>query len=387
MLASYSGVAPGDTSDEDLTLNKLNDIVIYHDDRFFSAFPSIVRRPLGELLLAFRRAPDRRVFGESSNNHTDAKSHLVLVRSEDNGKSWSREPELIYAHPFGGSQDPCLVQLQNGTIVCSSYGWARIKDDATRKHPDATRYGNFVFMGGYLLRSEDGGHQWSTPIIPPAVPGSNAKDVFGDPCSAYNRGAMCEGEDGRLYWAVVSRRGASSGHTETHLMTSDDGGRSWEHTGPIAQDEKVIFNETSLYMTPRGDLLAFMRTENHDDHTVVARSTDKGRSFGTWQDAGWKGHPHHALRLPDDRVLLTYGYRHPPFGIRARVLNAECTDFDSSPEIVLRDDGLNHDLGYPWGTLTADGRILVVYYFHDRAGTRYIAGTYLGFGPSKTPDM
>jgi hypothetical protein len=35
-------------------------------------------------------------------------------------------------------------------------------------------------------------------------------------------------------------------------------------------------------------------------------------------------------------VLLLYGYRHKPFGVRARVLDAECTNLTSAPEIVLR---------------------------------------------------
>src|SRR5690606_14847076 len=126
---------------------------------------------------------------------------------------------------------------------------------------------------------------------------------------------------------------------EVHLMTSDDRGDTWQYRCPIAVDDSVTFNETSLYLTPGGDLVALIRTANFDDHTVVVRSTNGGESFEPWEDAGWQGHPHYALRLPDDRVFLVYGYRHAPHGIRARVLNAECTDFKEAGEIVLRDDG------------------------------------------------
>ena len=127
-------------------------------------------------------------------------------------------------------------------------------------------------------------------------------------------------------------------------------------------------------------LVAFMRTTGFDGHTLVARSTDGGKTFAQWQDAGWQGHPHYALQLPDDRVFLVYGYRHKPFGIRARILNAECTDFKTAEEFVLRADGLMEDLGYPWATLTQDGKILAVYYFHDGTGNRHIAGTLLSIG-------
>jgi hypothetical protein len=143
----------------------------------------------------------------------------------------------------------------------------------------------------------------------------------------------------------------------------------------VATDPKVTFNETSLYETPKGELVAFLRTANFNDHTVIARSTDGGKSFQQWLDAGWKGHPHYALRLPDQRVLLVYGYRHKPFGIRARVLDAECTNFRTAEEIVLRDDGGNTDLGYPWATMISRNRALVVYYLNQADGTRHIAGT------------
>ncbi len=144
-----------------------------------------------------------------------------------------------------------------------------------------------------------------------------------------------------------------------------------------ATDEKIHFNESSLYETPKGDLVAFMRTEDFNDHTAVARSTDHGKSFHRWEDSGFQGHPHYALRLPDKRVLLVYGYRHAPFGVRARVLDPECTNFASAEEIVLRDDGGNGDLGYPWAVMLSKNRALVVYYFNQGDGTRYIAGTVL----------
>jgi hypothetical protein len=139
----------------------------------------------------------------------------------------------------------------------------------------------------------------------------------------------------------------------------------------------VSFNETSIYETPKGDLVAFVRTEKYDDQTVIARSVDAGKSF-RWEGAGFQGHPHHAVRLPDDRVWLVYGYRHKPFGIRARVLNSECTDAAAAPEIVLRDDGGSGDLGYPWAVVLPGGKVLTTYYFNQENGPRFIAGTVCG---------
>jgi hypothetical protein len=109
----------------------------------------------------------------------------------------------------------------------------------------------------------------------------------------------------------------------------------------------------------------------------MARSIDGGKSFQPWQGMGFQGHPLHALRLPDNRVLLTYGYRHKPLGIRARILNAECTDFATAPEIVLRDDGGTSDLGYPWSVVLDAHHVLVTYYFNVPGGLQHVAGTIL----------
>jgi sialidase-1 len=359
-------------------MRKCEDLIIYRDERFYAAFPSIVSRPDGELLVAFRRAPDRRKFFAPGVTHCDPNSYLVLVRSRDLGNSWSEEPELIYAHPFGGSQDPCMVQLDDGSLLVSSYAWMLLPEEGVEK-ADGTLHPvfgwKFTFMGGYLMRSFDVGHSWEGPILPPPL--EEQKTSFpGVSIPAMNRGAMTQGSDGSVYWAVATDPKDNPGKTQLNLLVSDTWGEEWEHLGLIAKDEKVVFNETSMIETVGGDLVAFVRTADFDDHGVVVRSKDMGRNWEPWEDMEVIGHPYHALRLPDDRVFLTYGYRHEPYGIRGRVLDPECTDF-SGEEIVLRDDGGGRDLGYCWSCLTGDGRVLVVYYFNEEEGTRHIAGTFL----------
>ncbi|MBL9188304.1 MAG: exo-alpha-sialidase [Opitutaceae bacterium] len=363
-------------------LTKVRDLVIYRDPVFYAAFPSVVQRPDGELLVAFRRAPSRRAVGEKGESHVDPTSQLVLVRSRDGGATWSATPELIYAHALGGSQDPCLLQLRDGTLLCASYGWMFLNAEgsASRPTPNFQSKPGVHFLGGYLVRSADGGRSWQGPTYPPHIAAEMNLDPYGRPLPAYNRGALIEGAGGRLFWAVAANDRIAPRKTSTHLLVSDDRGASWRYAAPVAVDDKVTFNETSIYETPKGDLVAFMRTANFDDHACLARSTDGGKTFQPWQDMGWKGHPLHAQRLPDQRVLLVYGYRHKPFGIRARVLNAECTDFATAPEIVLRDDGGTTDLGYPWSVVLDAKHVLVTYYLNVADGPRHIAGTVLEIG-------
>ena len=357
-------------------MKKIKDIVIYEDAQYYASFPSVVCRPDGELIVAFRRAPERRPYGGEP-MHSDPNSYLVLVRSRDNGDTWTAEPELIHAHPMGGSQDPCMVQLSDGTILCTSYLWLIMPADT-----DATLRKNgwrFSFGGGYIMRSTDGGHRWEGPIVPPAVPGSESSDYLGRPVPACARGAMVEGREGLLYWAVTrhTRTEPEDSRTSVQLLVSEDKGFTWKDRCPVATDDSVTFNETSLYETDAGDLVAFMRTANFDGHTVVARSRDRGRSFEPWEDTGFRGHPHHACRLPDGRTLLVRGYRHEPYGIRAHALNAECTDFREAEDFVLREDGGSGDIGYPWLAVLPGGHVLAVYYFNIDGGTRHIAGTLL----------
>jgi hypothetical protein len=197
---------------------------------------------------------------------------------------------------------------------------------------------------------------------------------------AWNRGALCEAPDGRIFWVVARHDQEQPARTSTHLLVSTDRGLTWRYAAPVASDPTVSFNDSSAYVTPRGDLIAFLRTADFGDHACLARSTDGGRTFEPWQDLGFQGHPLHALRLPDRRVLLTYGFRHAPFGIRARVLNPECTDAARAPEFVLRDDGATTDLGYPWSVQLDARRVLVVYYMNEPGRPPYIAGTILRFG-------
>lgn len=356
---------------------KIKDIIIYEDDRFYSSFPSVIRKPDGEFLLAFRRAPERKGFGEKGTNHVDPNSYLVALRSKD-GENWTKEPELIYAHAFGGSQDPCLIQLSDGSILCASYGWAFLRPDAAaNEKKNYFNSGIATFLGGYLVRSTDGAKTWQGPIYPPHIEPEINVSPLGNPIPAYNRGTMYEGKDGSIFWVVASSDSNSPKKTSNHLIVSEDKGLTWEYSSPVAVDEKVSFNEASIYETPKGDLVAFLRTANFDDQAVIARSTDGGKTFQPWESMGFQGHPLQAMRLPDDRVLLVYGYRHQPYGIRARILNPECTNFATAPEIVLREDGGSTDIGYPWAVMMDEQHVLVTYYFNIDNGTRHIAGTIL----------
>lgn len=79
--------------------------------------------------------------------------------------------------------------------------------------------------------------------------------------------------------------------------------------------------------------------------------------------------------MPSGRILCTYGYRRKPFGIRAAFSEDDGLTWDMNHEVIIRDDGIHRDLGYPASVLLNDGRILSTYYFHGEDGVRYIGGS------------
>jgi len=80
------------------------------------------------------------------------------------------------------------------------------------------------------------------------------------------------------------------------------------------------------------------------------------------------------IKLQDGRIALTYGWRLPPYGVRAMISEDEGQTW--SDEIVLRHDGNSWDLGYPRTVQRPDGKIVTMCYFNDASSKeRYISAT------------
>ena len=156
---------------------------------------------------------------------------------------------------------------------------------------------------------------------------------------------------------------------------------------------KKNFVEANIYRTDSGRIVGLYRTQS--DYQAAKRagipfdqtylnlhisvSEDDGKTFGPLQEIEncWSSNPFHALRLSNGKVLLTYGYRREPFGIRARLCNAELTDIGEAEELILRDDAPVCDLGYPHAIQMDNGDVLVAYYIAAQDRIRTIDVTRL----------
>jgi len=77
---------------------------------------------------------------------------------------------------------------------------------------------------------------------------------------------------------------------------------------------------------------------------------------------GNNGNPPALLALTDGRLVVAYGYRSKPFGIRAK-LSAD-GGRTWGEELVLRNDAASWDIGYPRMVLRPDGKIVTLHYYH-----------------------
>lgn len=382
--------------------------VVYRDPRFHAAFPSVAAMPDGRLLVAFRRARDHRwlrgeayrssAAGFDAIDHLDSRSQVALLTLDpdfadpDNRQETAQEPRTVPPDPQAADQDASLLVLRDGRILLSGFCWYPVparEGEALRAlglgvvgSPQST--GDlYLFWGGYTRWSDDGGASWSPHAFLPPLPGHGdivpgQRPLHGGPV----RGRAVELADGTILQAAYAHHPAT-GRYASHLFASTDRGESWHYRSLIALDAegKAGFCETALVDPGDGRLFALHRTTGLDDRLATSLSRDGGMSWEPWRAEEVVGHPYDACRLADGRFLLCYGYRHQPYGVRARLWTPSAKGKAGAPgrgkEIVLRADAPSGDVGYPWAAALPDGRAAVVHYLCDPTGIRHIAASVL----------
>ena len=363
---------------------------IYRDGEYV-AFPNLARLRDGRVICAFRHAKERQAeYGACT--HIDPTARDVFITSPDGGNSFDTRLNVIVDDEMS-EQDPCVNVLSDGRIIVTYFRW-----DLCPKGEGPAKWGEERFRcfgrtlwdkydcctdGASYAISDDDGQTWRH--FPPLR-------MEGMPVSGGVRGNIVELPSGELLLPFYGslRVGELS---RCGLLHSLDRGESWSYLSEMAfdPDHRKTFLEPGLYRTPSGKLVGLMRTQTDyslpgvkfDDTYLnlhIAVSLDDGRSFGPAREIPnlWGSNPFHALRLTDDRVLLTYGHRRAPYGIRARVCDPELEHIADGEEIILRDDAPNGDLGYPNAILLDDGTALVTYYISGPDGIRTIDVTALG---------
>lgn len=358
---------------------------IYKDGEYV-AFPNLAWIDEDTLACFFRHAWDRRKeYGTYT--HIDATAKDVYVTSQD-GRHFKPAMHTVVDDDMS-EQDPCVTVLADGRIIMTCFRWQIVPEGqgegiwgkALFQRYGRTRKGAYdTFNIGFSCSiSDDGGQSWKHyPVVQPE----------GYVTSAV-RGNITELPDGSLLMPFYGAKtiGALS---SCGVVRSQDRGESWQLLGEMACEEGINFLEPNLYRTPSGRLIGLMRTQT--DYMVpgvkfedtylnlhIAVSEDDGKTFGPVQEVSsvWGSNPVHVLALRSGKAFVNYGYRRAPFGIRAKLCNAELSDIESVPELVVCDDAPNGDLGYSHAVQLKDDTILLAYYISDPDGTRKIEGALI----------
>jgi len=287
---------------------------------------------------------------------------VELLRSTDGGLSWTW-PRVLHDGPID-DRDAGICVTPKGTILVTTFtslayepilkkaaaadsGWPAAKLQAWRRvHarlPDETRQAE---LGCWMLRSEDGGRQFSAAARVPLN-------------SPHGPIALADGSllyAGAALWTPDRRVG---------VCRSRDDGRTWEWLADIpvrAGDRPQDYHELHAVEAADGRLLVQIRNHNQANRheTLQCESHDGGRTWSQPHSIGVWGYPSHLLRLRDGRLLMSYGHRRKPLGVQAR-LSADHGATWGEP-LVIAGDGSSGDLGYPATVETAPGAFVTVWY-------------------------
>jgi hypothetical protein len=193
-----------------------------------------------------------------------------------------------------------------------------------------------------------------------------------------------------LVFLSADQPGVKAGNYQDRalLARSTDGGRSFGFVSWITREPH----------TTRSVMPSSARVSDREIVTALRRRDDSGSVRRNWIDlhattdggATWElrskvadtdrpetahnGNPPSLVRLRDGRIVVTYGYRSTPYGMRARISGDGGRTWGR--EIVLRDDGASWDLGYSRSVQRGDGKIVTIYYFTTAARPeQHIAAT------------
>ena len=332
--------------------------IVYRNERSYCGpINMVILLTNGDLVVVFREALWR---GYST--HGDPTTRTSMVRSTDGGETWHSQ---VTPHTYAGNG--CVIgQIADGSLIVNNFRWifAPLEEGEERfRGYDGYREDErmslaMVNEGVYTAMSRDDGYTWE--------PARMLLERAG------TAGRVIDLDDGSILMPVNGRTDGGLGGA--WVQRSTDGGETWERHGVVAPVlPGLTFSEMRVLPLGGGRVLAGMRTR--EANFYVSHSEDAG---GTWSAPVETpiycrgGSPFDLIMLDDGRVLATYGHRREPYGIRACLSEDGGRTWDVDNEFVLRDDGLDRDMGYPSSVQLPDGSILTTYYWHHEDQIRHI---------------
>lgn len=341
---------------------KISHHVVFSNPRRYLAFPDICR--IGDSLfgVVFREAPVRK----RGYTHIDPHARVALLTSRDVAK-WNPESRVEIPGSRGAAQLPVLTPLAPGRLLLTDFKW-RVGNSLRNAEYKIEALGS---LGRYA--SFDSARTIEFTLGKNKIAAGPPRKIEVDSYSRISN-SLCviNGPGDSLLMPVDAERAI----TETWsvlLLKSSDRGKSWPLHGVIASSPvpgTLRLCEPALLTAASGKMICVTRSFSEDDLLYQCDSADGGKTWSFPEPLDIVGHPAHLLQLRDGRVLMLFGHRHEPYGIRAALSRDEGKTW--SAPITIRDDGAGPDLGYPRGIELPDGSVAAVYYFRAPEGTRNI---------------
>ena len=351
------------------TLIKEQDVIVYRHEGSYSHNAVVERLPGGELVVIFQEQQRRK-----HRTHIDTTSRAMLVRSRDGGLTWDADGKtIVAAAPNTAIHDPSICRLQDGTLLVNFFQWRCTSEDEVPDQGVWLRVldgDHYAWMDGtHITRSRDDGRTWEAPRRVDSPTGTDT--AVSDPVIQLPGGEL-----------LMPLYGAYGGEQARVLVVrSRDGGLTWSEATTVAFDPLGHFEfvEPSLLYLPTGKLICMIRVHRRPEqeygyYLYQSDSYDLGRTWSLPRRTSMWGHPPHLLRLQSGRLLCVYGYRRPPYGVRACLSHDEGETWDVQNELILRADGIDPDLGYPTSVQLDDGTIFTVWYLCEPVGSLALTG-------------
>ena len=280
-----------------------------------------------------------------------------FARSINGGESWTLEvPTYLQANGQEKRPQPCP-----GNIDFTQPQFAMMM----RMTSSDAGFSHFYW-------SNDRCHTWSGPY---ELPEFGRKGIFA------RTDILINGKHDLLACLTAAKEDGHEGWP--FVAQTRDGAKTWEFVSWIGAEPGIgeyAIMPTTVRLSPT-ELYTYIRCRGREAGKKTFRiepyrSLDNGRS---WQlesanSIDNSGNPAHLVPLKDGRLALTYGTRHKPYGIRARISDDQGRTWTS--DIILRDDGNNWDVGYVRTVQRPDNKLVTAYYFNDSTQKeRYIAAT------------
>ena len=307
--------------------------VVYHQPGEFSGWPANGGLWMwgDELLTGF----ERWTYNPSpAGRHHNQEPFIAYyyARSRDGGLTWSGEPKPPNRTPAGSYpfEDP---------------------DFAMRLWKD-----NY-------FRSNDRGAVWGGPIALPKVNGlpnyARSNYIVTGPDSALLFiSTAAEGTNSARSYAAR----LSNGSTIEFLSWVGDDLFDHSHTLPAPGSYNHSIMPSAVRISDDHYVCAVRQRIGNDRWSDIYESLDGGQTWSYISELEQgSDNPISLVSLGDSTVAALYGWRLMPYGLRAKIsYNAGHT---WSAEMVLRDDGLNDDIGYTRAAVRGDGAVVILYYY------------------------